>query len=275
LYRQGEDVIRERVSKIAATMKIDGLFDRMPAQLSNGQRQRVALGRCLVRDPNVFLMDEPLAHLDAKLRNLMRTEFKVLQKQLNTTVIYVTHDYMEAMSLSDRMAIIHDGGIEQIGSPSEIYHTPANEFVARLVGEPEINIMSGELERNGDDFAVKIDAVGRSYALPGDLSPALSAFGENAVNIGIRGHHVSYSFQAQDICPIHAKVYNVEPMGNRTTIVAEAGGVCINVRAPSDCSAEIGRDIWLSLDIRQSILFGAKDGRFIVRHNPNVERRSA
>ncbi|MDR1580543.1 MAG: ABC transporter ATP-binding protein [Synergistaceae bacterium] len=275
LYRQNEEAIREKVSKIAATMKIDGLADRMPAQLSNGQRQRVALGRCLVRDPNVFLMDEPLAHLDAKLRNLMRTEFKALQKQLNTTVVYVTHDYMEAMSLSDRMAIINKGGIEQIGSPREIYHTPANEFVARLVGEPEINVMSGELERNGGGFAIKIDAIGLSRALPGDLSPALDAFGENSVDIGIRGSHVSYSFQAGECYPIHAKVYNVEPMGNRTTVVAEAGGVRLNVRAPSGCSAEIGQDIWLGLDIRQSIFFGAKDGRFIARHNPDAAERSA
>jgi ABC-type sugar transport system ATPase subunit len=250
-------------------MKIDGLTKRLPIHLSNGQRQRVALGRCLVRDPNVFLMDEPLAHLDAKLRNLMRTEFKALQKQLDTTVIYVTHDYMEAMSLSDRMAIIDDGKIEQIGSPHEIYYTPSNEFVARLVGEPEINILNGTLMRNGGDFAVRIDAVGQIYDIPRDMSSPLGDFGESAVDIGIRGNHLLYGFKAENDCPIRAKVYNIEPAGNRSTVVAEAGGIRFNIRTPSACPAEIGQDIWVGFDIRQSILFDSKSGRFLARHNPN------
>jgi ABC-type sugar transport system ATPase subunit len=273
LYKRNEDVVREKVSRVAATMKIDGLAERLPIQLSNGQRQRVALGRCLVRDPNVFLMDEPLAHLDAKLRNLMRTEFKALQKQLDTTVIYVTHDYMEAMSLSDRMAIVNNGEIEQTGSPREIYYTPSNEFVARLVGEPEINILNGTLRRTGGDFAVRIDAVGQIYDIPRDMSSSLDAFGESAVDIGIRGNHMFYSFRAEDSCPIRAKVYNIEPAGNRSTVVAEAGGIRFNVRAPSGCHAEIGQDIWVGLDIRQAILFDAKSGRFLARHNPDVRGR--
>jgi multiple sugar transport system ATP-binding protein len=123
LYKKDEDTIKEKVMNVAALMKIDHLMDRLPSQMSNGQRQRVALGRCLVRDPRVFLMDEPLAHLDAKLRHFMRAELKEMQTNFNATTIYVTHDYMEALSLGDRIAVINHGQIEQLGTGDEMYYT--------------------------------------------------------------------------------------------------------------------------------------------------------
>jgi multiple sugar transport system ATP-binding protein len=148
-YRQDEDVIKERVESVTRLMKIDALLERLPAQISNGQKQRVALGRSLVRTPNVFLMDEPLAHLDAKMRHFMRAELKEMQGTLNTTTLYVTHDYMEALSLGDRIAILNEGAFEQTGTAMEIYNFPANEFVAKLVGEPEINIFPVRLKQYG------------------------------------------------------------------------------------------------------------------------------
>jgi ABC-type sugar transport system ATPase subunit len=134
-YRKDEAYIKEAVHRVAKLMKIDMLLERLPSQLSNGQRQRVALGRALVREPNVFLMDEPLAHLDAKLRNLMRSELKEMQHNFQTTSIYVTHDFMEAMSLGDRIGIINRGKIVQVGTGDEVYYMPANEFVAQLMGD--------------------------------------------------------------------------------------------------------------------------------------------
>ena len=143
-YKKSEAEIRQAVDRVAKLMRIDMLYDRKPSQLSNGQRQRVAIGRCLVRTPNVFLMDEPLAHLDAKLKHTMRSELKEMQSAFNTTTIYVTHDYMEAMSLADRIAVLDHGEIRQLGTAREMYYTPGNEFVARLFGEPEINILPAE-----------------------------------------------------------------------------------------------------------------------------------
>ena len=156
LHREKEDVIRERVQKIADTMGIGHLLERLPSQLSNGQRQRTALGRCLVRSPRVFLMDEPLAHLDAKLRHLMRTELKAMQTQFDTTTIYVTHDYTEAMSLGDRIAILDEGRIVQVGTGETIYYTPVNDFVAKLVGEPEINLVDAELVSVGGEMMMRL-----------------------------------------------------------------------------------------------------------------------
>ena len=135
--------------EVAEMMKMENLLERLPSQLSNGQKQRVAMGRALVRSPRVYLMDEPLAHLDAKLRNSMRTELKSIQANFGTTSIYVTHDFMEAMSLGDRIAIVNKGKIVQIGTSDEIYYMPCNEFVAQLMGDPEINIVGGKLEKTG------------------------------------------------------------------------------------------------------------------------------
>ena len=143
-YRQNKNDIENAVVNITKKLKIDNLLDRKPTQLSNGQRQRVALGRSLVRKPDVFLLDEPLAHLDARLRNLMRAELKEMQSSINSTTIYVTHDYMEAMSLADRIAVLNEGKIIQIGSAIEMYYLPHNEFIGRLFGEPELNIIEGE-----------------------------------------------------------------------------------------------------------------------------------
>ena len=138
LYREDEAYIKKEVLRVTSLMKIDHLLERLPSQLSNGQRQRVALGRSLVRKPNVFLMDEPLAHLDAKLRHFMRAELKEMQSNFDTTTIYVTHDYLEALSLGDRIAVLNKGQFEQIGTAPEVFFTPKNEFVAKLIGEPEI-----------------------------------------------------------------------------------------------------------------------------------------
>src|SRR5687767_896160 len=141
--------IDERVNKAAAILGLSELLDRYPRQLSGGQRQRVAMGRCIVRDPQVFLFDEPLSNLDAKLRVAMRTELKELHQRLKTTSIYVTHDQIEAMTMADQIVVMHDGRIEQIGSPLELYDRPANRFVAGFIGSPGMNFIEGTLRANG------------------------------------------------------------------------------------------------------------------------------
>ena len=148
-------------------------MERLPSQLSNGQRQRTALGRCLVRSPRVFLMDEPLAHLDAKLRHLMRTELKAMQTQFDTTTIYVTHDYTEAMSLGDRIAILDEGRIVQVGTGETIYYTPVNDFVAKLVGEPEINLVDAELVSVGGEMMMRLGNAPQTFPVPVDVVPKI------------------------------------------------------------------------------------------------------
>ena len=159
LYKKDEEFIKKKVHEVAEMMKMENLLERLPSQLSNGQKQRVAMGRALVRSPRVYLMDEPLAHLDAKLRNSMRTELKSIQANFGTTSIYVTHDFMEAMSLGDRIAIVNKGKIVQIGTSDEIYYMPCNEFVAQLMGDPEINIVGGKLEKTGAGYAFSLNDV--------------------------------------------------------------------------------------------------------------------
>ncbi len=145
-FKLPEDQVKERVTQYARVMKIDHLVDRQITALSNGQRQRVALGRALVRKPDIFLLDEPLSHLDAKLRHSMRAELKEMRSQLGTTTLYVTHDYLEAMSLADRILVINEGRTQQIGTPKEIYFRPASTLVAHLFGDPDVNLVDATLK---------------------------------------------------------------------------------------------------------------------------------
>ena len=168
LYKKDEEYIKEKIQSVAEMMKMDYLLERLPSQLSNGQKQRVAMGRALVRSPRVYLMDEPLAHLDAKLRNSMRTELKDIQANFGTTSVYVTHDFMEAMSLGDRIAIINEGKVVQVGTGDEIYYMPCNEFVSQLMGDPEINLIPATIEKDGDKLKAVMECLGTTYVLPAD-----------------------------------------------------------------------------------------------------------
>src|ERR1700736_3045425 len=156
LYREGpKNEIRQRVENAARILDIEGYLGRRPRQLSGGQRQRVAMGRAIVRDPKVFLFDEPLSNLDAKLRVAMRAEIKALHQRLKTTTVYVTHDEVEAMTMADRIVVMHDGVVEQIGEPLELYDRPRNLFVAQFIGSPAMNVIHGKLGRAGVDTVVE------------------------------------------------------------------------------------------------------------------------
>jgi ABC-type sugar transport system ATPase subunit len=267
LYKKDEDHIKKAVYGVASIMKIDHLMDRLPSQLSNGQRQRVALGRCLVREPNVFLMDEPLAHLDAKLRHFMRAELKEMQASFNTTTIYVTHDYLEALSLGDRIAIINHGKIEQIGTGDEVYCTPANEFVAKLIGEPEINLFRIKLVNENNKLKISMLGQSRLFDLYDDVQKALLLGNYKEVDLGIRGYDISYSFEKVDEDYIHGTVYSLEPIGNKAVLIVDVEGQLIRLVAPNDLQVELDSDIFIKFNMKNAMFFNAENEKFIIRHN--------
>jgi len=206
--------IDERVQRAAAILGLGPLLGRFPRQLSGGQRQRVAMGRAIVRDPQVFLFDEPLSNLDAKLRVQMRTEIKELHQRLKTTTVYVTHDQIEAMTMADKIVVMHDGIVEQIGSPLELYDRPANLFVAGFIGSPAMNFLKGKIAPNGSASFEGPNGV----KLPlGGTAPANSN-GKPAI-YGIRPEHFTIADDGAE-----AEIVVVEPTGSETQVFAKLGG---------------------------------------------------
>jgi multiple sugar transport system ATP-binding protein len=216
LKRAPKAEIASRVGRAADILGLTSLLDRYPRQLSGGQRQRVAMGRAIVRDPQVFLFDEPLSNLDAKLRVAMRTEIKALHQRLKTTTVYVTHDQIEAMTMADKIVVMHDGVVEQVGAPLELYDRPANLFVAGFIGSPAMNCMRGRIES-----ASFVTDAGLRLPLP--RAPA-GLQGRQAV-YGVRPEHFRLSAEG-----IRFEVVVVEPTGSETQVVAKAEGqevICV------------------------------------------------
>lgn len=215
LAKASKTEIAERVNRAASILGLDELLKRYPRQLSGGQRQRVAMGRAIVRDPQVFLFDEPLSNLDAKLRVQMRTEIKELHQRLKTTSIYVTHDQIEAMTMADRIVVMQLGVVEQVGAPLELYDAPANLFVAGFIGSPSMNLIDATIKRDGDQaFAVTAD--GLQLPLP---SPAPGQDGQKIV-YGVRPEHLDIA--GDDGLP--AQIIVVEPTGAEILVVMKWAG---------------------------------------------------
>ena len=189
------DEIHRRVTQAADILGITEYLGRKPKALSGGQRQRVAIGRAIVREPSVFLMDEPLSNLDAKLRNQMRAEIILLRKRLDTTFVYVTHDQTEAMTLGDRIVIMKAGLVQQVGTPTEVFYTPHNLFVAGFIGSPQMNFMNGKLTKNGDAYTVNV--LGKTIALDEERCAELAAHnaGNQEVVVGVRPEHITICFE--------------------------------------------------------------------------------
>ena len=267
LYKKDEEYIKEKIQSVAEMMKMDYLLERLPSQLSNGQKQRVAMGRALVRSPRVYLMDEPLAHLDAKLRNSMRTELKDIQANFGTTSVYVTHDFMEAMSLGDRIAIINEGKVVQIGTGDEIYYMPCNEFVAQLMGDPEINLVPATIEKDGDKLKANMECLGITYELPADAD-VYGTFTEDGakVDVGVRPQHIKYSFEPVEGY-IKCSVYSYESIGNKSVIVAEKDGMILRMIAPNGLSVKIDQDVYVDMMIDQTMFFDAETKDYLTRYN--------
>lgn len=256
-YREPQDVLKRKVTEVAKTLKIDWLLDRNPSELSNGQRQRVGLGRALVRSPKAFLMDEPLTHLDAKLRHQMRAELKDMQKNLDTTTLYVTHDYLEALSLGDRILVLNNGQIEQIGTPEDIYYRPANEFVASSFGEPEINILDAELLTENGEYGFKIFKQSSNYKVPDKVLQVLQRTKQSRVRIGIRPKDVKYSLVKESEHSVLGTVYSFEPLGAKAILTVEVEGAFIRLSIPSEVDIKLSQEIYVEINIDGGIFFDA------------------
>lgn len=276
-HRQDEATIREAVNRVAKLMKIDMLLERLPSQLSNGQRQRVALGRALVRQPSVFLLDEPLAHLDAKLRNLMRSELKEMQHHFATTSIYVTHDFMEAMSLGDRIGIINKGKIIQIGTGDEVYYMPANEFVAQLMGDPEINLLECGLTKRGESYTLKwAEAPNQPLQLPFDeeLYARLEHLQLSNLHLGLRPQNIHYHFEPVEGA-IQGTVYSFETIGNKSVLIAQIGQTHLRMIAPNGLKVRLDQNVYVTFEINRAMFFDAGSTDYIGRYDEKSVREMA
>jgi len=220
----------ERVRRASAMVELDEFLHRKPAELSGGQRQRVALARAIVREPNVFLMDEPLSNLDAKLRVSTRAQIKNLSHELKVTTVYVTHDQIEAMTLADRVVVMKQGKVQQVGTPTEIYDNPANTFVASFIGSPAMNLMEGTMA--GGTFT------GDNVKVSGLDAP------DGAVTLGFRAEDAAL---AEGEGEITAPIYTIELLGDATMLTVRAGGQLVSVKANKEFRAEIGDMVSFSI----------------------------
>ena len=232
----------ERVMRAAKTVELTEFLDRKPAALSGGQRQRVALARAIVRKPKVFLMDEPLSNLDAKLRVSTRAQIKNLHHELKTTTIYVTHDQIEAMTLADRVVVMSRGEVQQLGTPLDIYDRPANAFVAAFIGNPAMNLMQGVL--SGGVFEAA------NVRIPGLAGP------DGPVTLGFRAEDAGIAASGE----IAAPIYSMELLGDASMATVQAGGALVAVKAAKDYSGQIGQPIAIHVPASICHLFDAKTG---------------
>ena len=252
LRKTPDDEIRRRVMDAARLLRIDHMLDRKPAALSGGQRQRVAIGRAIVRQPKVFLFDEPLSNLDAQLRGEMRTEIKKLHQRLGATIIYVTHDQVEAMTLADRIAVLSAGHTMQYASPHDIYNTPAALFVAGFTGSPPMNLVPCTVHDGKADLGA--DA---AFELPAEL--ARRAQGKGKLTFGIRPENISLS-AADGLLPVPARVVLSEPLGAETLVTFQAGDTELVARCAASFSLKPGSALPIYLSGAHMHLFDAGSG---------------
>lgn len=250
-----KDEIRKRVEEAAKILGIEKLLERKPKELSGGQRQRVALGRAIVREPQVFLMDEPLSNLDAKLRVQMRAEISKLHKRLQTTVIYVTHDQIEAMTMADRIVIMKDGIIQQVGSPKEVYDFPDNVFVGGFIGSPAMNFIQGRLE-NG-----KFIAGTQEIAIPDGKMQLVKDYVGQEIILGVRPediHDEPVFIESSPNTTIDALIEVAELMGAETYLYSKLGGQDFVARVDSRGNIKSGQTLKLALDMNKIHFFDAQ-----------------
>jgi multiple sugar transport system ATP-binding protein len=253
LARTPKNVIKQRVDVVANMLQLGELLDRRPAQLSGGQRQRVAIGRALVREPEVFLFDEPLSNLDAKLRVQMRFELENLHHDLKATMIYVTHDQVEAMTLADKIVVLDKGEISQIGSPLELYNNPDNKFVASFIGSPAMNFLGAQVDSAQGKSA--------SLSLPGGAKTSVTTRGgklaAGAVELGIRPEHLSVLTNGDSAAALSGTVRIVEQLGNSTILYVDSPAGQLVIEGEGNLAAASGDNIGIGIDSKRAHLFGA------------------
>ena len=258
IAKTAKEEIRARVEQAAAVLQISGILNRKPRELSGGQRQRVAIGRAIVREPKVFLFDEPLSNLDAKLRVQMRLELAKLRRQLRATMVYVTHDQVEAMTMADKIVVLNEGSIEQVGPPLELYHSPRNRFVAGFIGSPAMNFLAGSITATTDaSITVAIEG-GLSIALP--RLPDKAKAGE-AVMLGVRPEDANADGQGD--ATLDGRAVAVERLGNETYVYLDVPGNSeFAVHSPGDVAVQAGQSMRIGLPAGKCHLFDANGEAF-------------
>src|SRR5579883_3141266 len=256
--------IKRRVEHAARILDITELLDRRPRQLSGGQRQRVAMGRAIVRNPKVFLFDEPLSNLDAKLRVQMRTEIKKVHQQVRTTTIYVTHDQVEAMTLADRVVVMNGGWIEQIGTPHELYHAPKTRFVAGFIGSPAMNFIPCRLIENGSGLSVRLSDW-LSFPVPPGREARYRTFLDEELLFGLRPEHITEprGDAAPGMVPFTARLDVVEPMGMETMVYFVVDGVEVCGRVEPSAAGNVGEAMALVADLNKMHLIDPRTDQVI------------
>jgi multiple sugar transport system ATP-binding protein len=265
LKRYPKAEIRKRVDEAARILDIKELLDRKPKQLSGGQRQRVAMGRAIVRNPKVFLFDEPLSNLDAKLRVQMRTEIKKVHQQVRTTTVYVTHDQVEAMTLADRVVVMNDGRIEQVGTPHQLYHTPQTRFVAGFIGSPAMNFIRCRMEPAGEGLKIQVT---NDLAFPvpqGRVARYRSHTANGKLLLGLRPEHITEARAHLEpgAVPFEARLDVTEPMGMETLVYFGLNGAQVCGRVNPNCGARDGAPLRLAADLNNMHLIDDATGRVI------------
>jgi multiple sugar transport system ATP-binding protein len=255
-----KNVRAEALARVSGLLQIQSLLDRKPSQLSGGQRQRVAMGRALVRDPALFLFDEPLSNLDAKLRVDMRTEIKKLHQRLGKTTIYVTHDQVEAMTLASRIAVMHQGRLQQFAEPRTVYDRPANMFVAGFMGSPSMNFLPAAVAASSPVCLVLPEENGQEASLPLSNEVAASAVAGRRVILGIRPENLTrYDPRRAEEMPylgkIEAPVEVVEPTGANTMVIVRVGGREVIASFEPHAAPSVGEKVMLAVDMAKACLF--------------------
>lgn len=264
-HKVPKDEIDKRVQEAAKILGIEKLLSRKPRALSGGQRQRVALGRAMVRNPDVFLLDEPLSNLDAKLRTAMRTEITKLHRRLGTTFIYVTHDQTEAMTMGDRIVVMKDGVIQQVDTPQRLYDHPVNTFVASFIGSPQINFLDGRIERRDDGFYAVLGA--DKIKLPEKYdSERIGSYIDETVTVGIRPEDIGDSehfISSHPSSQLSAVTEMTELMGSEVYAYIKYGSSRLTARLKPDTPAQADRPIHFALDEKKIHLFDKVTGKSI------------
>jgi multiple sugar transport system ATP-binding protein len=267
-----EDVITDRVQEAAELLQIEELLDRRPSELSGGQQQRVALGRAIVRDPAVFLMDEPLSNLDAKLRVKMRAELNKLHDELSTTTVYVTHDQVEAMTLADQIAVMDDGEIQQVGAPTNVYMNPRNMFVAGFLGSPSMNFLEGTIEESSTG-KFELELGGDTHDVPDEFVDPLTPYLDDRVVLGIRPENIALNKDGVPANVHPATVNVVEPQGEKTILELSLDtGQNIKAAVDPDTVVERGDSVNLRFDRDSLQYFDPETGESLT-HDSKPEQK--
>src|SRR6201986_3289734 len=265
LAKKKKDFISDTVGRTSKALGLDHMLERKPHALSGGQRQRVALGRAIVRSPKVFLFDEPLSNLDAKMRVQMRSEISRLHAQLGSTMIYVTHDQVEAMTMGDRICVMRDGLIMQVADPLTLYRQPENLFVAGFIGSPPMNLLKGNVRRrDGGLFFVETgEKNALTFPLKGRLESLANKYIDKDIVFGIRPEHITNEIKDGAAAPITSTVEIAEPMGSESLVYLKSGGGNLIARIHGEHLYQLGEQVTVQLDLEKVSLFDAESEKVI------------